>query len=54
MLNQVVTAKFTTINNGVLTEHIKLNDDVASGSYFVRVMVGDKIYTGRIIYQKQE
>jgi hypothetical protein len=51
-LGQTIYLDRTAIVNGELMDEVKLDYGVAAGNYFVRVTVGDKVYTGQIIYQK--
>lgn len=42
MLGQAVLTQITSINDGHLTESVDLPENITSGSYMVRVIVGDK------------
>jgi hypothetical protein len=52
MLGQNIYFDRTAIVNGELFAEVKFDAGVPGGTYFVRVMVGDKVYTGQIVYQK--
>ncbi len=51
-LGQTVYLNRTAVVNGKLMDEVKLEQGAAAGNYFVKVTVGDKVYTGQIIYQK--
>ena len=38
--------------NGELVDKVKFDHDVSAGNYFVRIVVGDKVYGGQVIYQQ--
>jgi len=52
MLGQSIYLDRTAIVNGELFDEVKLDASVPGGSYLVRVIFGDKVYTGQIVYQK--
>lgn len=54
ILNQSVYTSQAAVINGVLQEQVKLNNSAPSGAYFVRLTIGDRVLTQRIIYQKQD
>jgi len=51
-LGQSVYLDRTTIENGNLRQEVRFDNTIAAGTYFVRVIVGDKVFTGQIVYQQ--
>jgi hypothetical protein len=49
-LGQTIYADRTKIVNGILLDEVKL-EGLAKGNYFVRVTVGEKVFTGKVIIQ---
>jgi hypothetical protein len=52
MVGQVIYSIKSSVFNGALEQEIKFGTDVSAGTYFVRVLTGDKVFNGQIIYQK--
>ncbi|HYV93663.1 MAG TPA: MopE-related protein, partial [Chitinophagales bacterium] len=52
MLGQSVFLNRVAIVNGELFYQVNFDSKVAAGRYFVQVIVGDKVYTGQIVYLK--
>ena len=51
-LGQNIYLERTAIVNGELFNPVKFDGAISDGNYFVRVIVGNKVYTGKIIYQR--
>jgi hypothetical protein len=51
-LGQNIYLDRTAIVNGELFTEVNLDSNIPGGNYFVRVIVGDKVYTGKIVFQK--
>ncbi|HYV92054.1 MAG TPA: T9SS type A sorting domain-containing protein [Chitinophagales bacterium] len=52
MLGQSVYLNRTTAIDGILSEEVKLSNNLPGGTYLVRVISGDQIFTQQIIYQR--
>ncbi|HYV92354.1 MAG TPA: MopE-related protein [Chitinophagales bacterium] len=52
MLGQVIFRRQTTMVDGELKQEIKLDQNIPSGNYFVRVITSDEIYTRQIVVQQ--
>src|SRR6185295_20043536 len=50
-LGQSIYLDRAAIVNGVLFDKVKFDRTVPGGSYFVKVVVGDKVYASKIVYQ---
>ena len=52
MVGQVVYLDRTKLSDGKLQKEVKLGNDIAAGTYFVRVLSGDQVFTGQITYEQ--
>lgn len=52
MIGQVVLDQQVTITDGTLSQEVNLTSDASSGMYMVRVIAGDHVYSGRVLFQQ--
>ncbi|HYV91433.1 MAG TPA: LamG-like jellyroll fold domain-containing protein [Chitinophagales bacterium] len=51
-LGQIVYSHQVMINDGMLHDEVQFENEIADGNYLVRIIAGDKVFTGQIIYQR--
>jgi hypothetical protein len=52
MMGQSVSVENASINNGTLYKNMSISSSLASGIYIARIIVSNKTYTAKLIYQK--
>jgi hypothetical protein len=52
MMGQTVSADNASINNGTLYKNVSISSSLSSGIYTARIIVSNKTYTTKLIYQK--
>ncbi|MCY7409351.1 MAG: T9SS type A sorting domain-containing protein, partial [Chitinophagales bacterium] len=52
ILGEAIFSEKAIINDGILNQVIRMREDNPPGLYLVKVMVNDKIYLAKVIYQK--
>ena len=52
VFGQSIYLDHAVIVNGELIQEIKLDQNVPSGNYFVRVILDDQVFTGQVVFQK--
>jgi hypothetical protein len=52
MVGQTVSAENANISNGLLQKTVSISSSLTSGIYMVKVVVGDKIYVSKLVYEK--
>jgi hypothetical protein len=51
-LGQIMYLDRTAIVNGELKQEVNLDSNIPSGSYFVRVILEEQVFTGQVLFQK--
>lgn len=52
MMGQTVSAESANISNGILQKKISISSSLAAGIYMVKILVDNKTYLARLIYEK--
>jgi hypothetical protein len=52
MLGQTVSSENTGISNGTLQKAVTISSSLTSGIYIVKVVVANKIYASKLVYEK--
>jgi predicted outer membrane repeat protein len=52
MMGQTVSAENSIVSNGVLQKNITLSSSLSSGIYIARIVVNNKTYQARVVYEK--
>ena len=52
MMGQTVSRETGSISNGKLQKSVSVPSSLSQGIYMVKVIVNDKVYVAKLIYQK--
>ena len=52
IMGELIYNTNTPVNNGLISEHIALENTVPGGLYIVKVLVGNNEYTKQLVIQK--
>jgi hypothetical protein len=51
-MGQTVSAENVSVSNGLLQKNMTMSSSLSSGIYITRIIVNNKMYQARVVYEK--